>query len=48
MGLKLAPAFKTSTIILPLANGKAHFTYANEGENNLRLKQNPALFQLGN
>jgi hypothetical protein len=45
MGLKLASAFKRSTIILPLANAFLQFTYANEHENKLRLKQNRALFQ---
>jgi len=45
MGLKLAPAFKRSTIIFATTNAFLHFTYANAAKNKLRLKQKRALFQ---
>jgi len=45
MGLKLATAFKRSTIILPPTNAFLQFTYVNAPKNKLRLKQKRALFQ---
>jgi len=48
MALKLAPAFKRSTIIFANANAFLQFTYVNAPKNKLRLKQKRALFQREN